>query len=106
MLPVIAVYLRDLRKVCLAREHIFDSATVVNETVSRDLETVFFRHAVTQIGEECIRGSAVTLADCVCRNQLRLCVHRNEHPCVPKFVRVFHADIALFLRYERPNFVP
>jgi len=50
MLPVVAIYLYDLREVCLSREHILDTATVEHKVVSRKLEAVLFCHALPQIG--------------------------------------------------------
>jgi hypothetical protein len=78
MLPVVAIYLYDLREVCLSCEHIFDSATIEHKAVSRKLETMLFCNALPQVGEECIRGSVVTLADRVRRNQLCVSVDRNN----------------------------
>jgi hypothetical protein len=63
MLPVIAIELYHLRKVRLSGENILNSLAVEHESISRNLETMFFCHAVTQIGEELISGRAVTSPD-------------------------------------------
>ena len=52
MLPVIAVYFYQLRKVSLSGEHIFNALAVEHKAVCGDLEALFLGHAVTQIGEE------------------------------------------------------
>jgi len=62
VLAVIAVPLYHLSEVRLFCEHILDALPIEPKPVSRKLETVFFGEAVAQIGEELIRGSAVTLA--------------------------------------------
>src|ERR1019366_9148501 len=105
MLPIIAVYLCDLSKVGLTRAHILNPAPVEAETLSRQLEAVRFRDAVTKIGQELVSGFAVTLADCVRRNQLRVSINGDERPGIPKFIGIVGANIALFLGHERPNFI-
>jgi len=65
MLPIIAVYLYDLREVGLPSEHVLYSATVEHKPIGRKLESVLFCDALPQIGEKCISRRCVTLADAV-----------------------------------------
>jgi hypothetical protein len=104
VLPVIAIYLYDLREVCLSREHILDTATVEHKAVSRKLETVLFCDALPQIGQEYMRGSVVTLAHNVRRNQFRIGINRHEHPGIAKFARIVNFYVAVFLAHEAPDF--
>jgi hypothetical protein len=102
MLPVIAIQLYHLREISLSNEHLLNTATIEQEAVSRTLEAVLFCDGLTQIG---VRSLAVASPNCVCRDQLRLCIHRDEHPSVPKFVGVFDFHIALPFSDEWPDFV-
>lgn len=103
MLAVVPVQLYHLREVGLPREHILDSATVEHEAVSRKLEALFFRYAVTQIGKGLIRVSRSrrpTAYEGI--NLLSASIATN--PSIPVFAGVFDFDVALFLTDETPNF--
>src|SRR5512135_2856205 len=97
VLAVVPEQLYDLAKIGLPREHILNSATIEHKAVSRELKAMLFRDALLQLGEKRIRGSAVTFADRVRRNQLCLAVHCNKHPGIAKFRGVVNFQIAVFL---------
>lgn len=105
MLSMIAIELYHLREVSLSREHILNPLAIEHKSICRNLETVFFGHAVTEIGEELIRRRAVTPSDYLRRNEFRFCVHCDKHPCIANFVRIINFDVALFLCDEAPNFI-
>jgi len=105
VLPIIAVQLYHLREVGLTSEHVLDAFPVEMESVSRDLETVFWRDSVSQTGKKLVRGFAVSFAHGVCRDQLRFGINCNENPSVSDFRRILCFYVTLFLLHEAPQFI-
>ncbi len=105
MLSVIAEYFYDLREVGLPREHVLDPLAVKVETIGRKLKAMLFGESAAKIIQELVRYVAVTLSDCVSRNQFRLGINRNKHPRIANFCRIVSFHMALLFGDERPNLI-
>jgi hypothetical protein len=105
MLPVIAIKLYDLSEVGLSCEYILNPTPIKVEAIGAQLQAMIFRDPAVKIVQELVGGFAVPLADRIGRNQFRVGINANEHPCIPEFSGIIVFHVALFLANECPDFV-
>ena len=105
VLAVVAIEFYHLREVGLSSENVLNSLAVEVESVSRDLEAMFRRDAISQACKELVRGFTIAFSNGVSWNQFSFSIERNEYPSISDFRRIFSFYVALLLLAVCPNLV-
>lgn len=105
VLSVVAKQFYHLGEVRLSGKNVFNSLPVKVEPIRGQLESVFFGKAMTECGQELIRGFAVALTYSVSRDQFCFRVNGDKYPSVADLWRIISLYVALFFPDKCPDFV-